>query len=193
MFLDLEAKLQDASDAKIKMIVTDGVFSMDGNVAPLPEICDLADKYGALTFIDECHATGFLGPSGRGTEDFFGINGKVDIINSTLGKALGGAAGGYTTASHQIIQLLRQRARPYLFSNSLPPPVVACASQVFSMLMDDSSFVSKIKENTTRQGSIIWYLQLISTWFITLCALLRSQVDGSTKVHSGYGPFNQNN
>jgi len=147
---DLEAKLQDASDAKIKMIVTDGVFSMDGNVAPLPEICDLADKYGALTFIDECHATGFLGPSGRGTEDFFGINGKVDIINSTLGKALGGAAGGYTTASHQIIQLLRQRARPYLFSNSLPPPVVACASQVFSMLMDDSSFVSKIKENTTR-------------------------------------------
>ena len=154
IFLDLEAKLQDASDAKIKMIVTDGVFSMDGNVAPLPEICDLADKYGALTFIDECHATGFLGPSGRGTEDFFGINGKVDIINSTLGKALGGAAGGYTTASHQIIQLLRQRARPYLFSNSLPPPVVACASQVFSMLMDDSSFVSKIKENTTRQGSI---------------------------------------
>lgn len=147
---DLEAKLQDASDAKIKMIVTDGVFSMDGNVAPLPEICDLADKYGALTFIDECHATGFLGPTGRGTEDFFGINGKVDIINSTLGKALGGAAGGYTTASHQIIQLLRQRARPYLFSNSLPPPVVACASQVFSMLMDDSSFVSKIKENTTR-------------------------------------------
>ena len=189
----MEAKLQDASDAKIKMIVTDGVFSMDGNVAPLPEICDLADKYGALTFIDECHATGFLGPSGRGTEDFVGINGKVDIINSTLGKALGGAAGGYTTASHQIIQLLRQRARPYLFSNSLPPPVVACASQVFSMLMDDSSFVSKIKENTTRQGSIIWYLQLISTWFITLCALLRSQVDGSTKVHSGYGPFNQNN
>merc|ERR1712008_42855 len=86
---DLEAKLQDASDAKIKMIVTDGVFSMDGNVAPLPEICDLADKYGALTFIDECHATGFLGPTGRGTEDFFGINGKVDIINSTLGKALG--------------------------------------------------------------------------------------------------------
>jgi len=147
---DLEAKLQDASDSKIKMIVTDGVFSMDGNVAPLPEICDLADKYGALTFIDECHATGFLGPSGRGTEDFFGINGKVDIINSTLGKALGGAAGGYTTASHQIIQLLRQRARPYLFSNSLPPPVVACASQVFKMLMDDSSFVSKIKENTTR-------------------------------------------
>ena len=170
----MEAKLQDASDAKIKMIVTDGVFSMDGNVAPLPEICDLADKYGALTFIDECHATGFLGPSGRGTEDFFGINGKVDIINSTLGKALGGAAGGYTTASHQIIQLLRQRARPYLFSNSLPPPVVACASQVFSMLMDDSSFVSKIKENTTRQGSID-LVPTTGTWFITPCTLLKSQ------------------
>ena len=90
----MEAKLKDAQDAKIKMIVTDGVFSMDGNVAPLPEICDLAEKYGALTFIDECHATGFFGPSGRGTEDFFGLNGKVDIINSTLGKALGGAAGG---------------------------------------------------------------------------------------------------
>jgi len=147
---DLEAKLKDAQDAKIKMIVTDGVFSMDGNVAPLPEICDLAEKYGALTFIDECHATGFFGPSGRGTEDFFGLNGKVDIINSTLGKALGGAAGGYTTASQQIVSLLRQRARPYLFSNSLPPPVVASASQVFSMLMNDSSFVSKIKENTTR-------------------------------------------
>jgi len=123
---------------------------MDGNVAPLPEICNLAEKYDALTFIDECHATGFFGPSGRGTEDFFGLNGKVDIINSTLGKALGGAAGGYTTASQQIVSLLRQRARPYLFSNSLPPPVVASASQVFSMLMDDSTFVSKIKENTTR-------------------------------------------
>merc|ERR1711976_1021300 len=145
---DLEAKLRDAQDAKIKMIVTDGVFSMDGNVAPLPEICDLAEKYGALTFIDECHATGFFGPSGRGTEEFFGLDGQIDIINSTLGKALGGAAGGYTTASKQIIDLLRQRSRPYLFSNSLPPPGVASASQVFSMLMQDSSFVSKINENT---------------------------------------------
>ena len=103
-----------------------------------------------MTFIDECHATGFFGDSGRGTEEFFGMTGKIDIINSTLGKALGGAAGGYTTASRQIVDLLRQRARPYLFSNSIPPPVVSCASQVFSMLMKDSTFVAKIKENTTR-------------------------------------------
>ena len=147
---DLEAKLQEGQDAKVKMIVTDGVFSMDGNVAPLPQIVELAEKYGALTFIDECHATGFFGPTGRGTEEFFGLDGKIDIINSTLGKALGGAAGGYTTASQQIIDILRQRSRPYLFSNSLPPPVVASASQVFSMLMEDSSFVEKIKANTAR-------------------------------------------
>ncbi len=147
---DLEAKLQEAQNAKVKMIVTDGVFSMDGNVAPLPQIVELAEKYGALTFIDECHATGFFGPTGRGTEEFFGLDGKIDIINSTLGKALGGAAGGYTTASQQIIDILRQRSRPYLFSNSLPPPVVASASQVFSMLMEDSSFVEKIKANTAR-------------------------------------------
>jgi len=147
---DLEAKLAEAKEAKIKLIATDGVFSMDGNVAPLKEIVDLAKKYGALTFIDECHATGFFGETGRGTEEFFGLDGQIDIINSTLGKALGGAAGGYTTASHQIISLLRQRARPYLFSNSLPPPVVASASQVFSMLMKDSSLVSKINENTKR-------------------------------------------
>lgn len=139
-----------ASDAKVKLIATDGVFSMDGNVAPLPKIVDLAKKYGALTFIDECHATGFFGATGRGTEEFFGLDGQVDIINSTLGKALGGAAGGYTAASQQIVSLLRQRARPYLFSNSLPPPVVASASQVFSMLMEDSSFISAIKENTQR-------------------------------------------
>ena len=142
--------MKEAKDAKIKLIATDGVFSMDGNVAPLKEIADLAKKYGALTFIDECHATGFFGKNGRGTEEFFEIDGQIDIINSTLGKALGGAAGGYTTASQQIISLLRQRARPYLFSNSLPPPVVASASQVFKMLMEDSSFVEKINENTLR-------------------------------------------
>merc|ERR1712062_714834 len=147
---DLEAKLAEAKDAKIKLIATDGVFSMDRNVAPLKDIVDLAKKYGALTFIDECHATGFFGETGRGTEEFFGLDGQIDIINSTLGKALGGAAGGYTTASQQIISLLRQRARPYLFSNSLPPPVVASASQVFSMLMKDSSLVSQINENTKR-------------------------------------------
>jgi len=147
---DLEEKLKESENCRSKLIVTDGVFSMDGIVAPLPEICDLADKYNALVFIDECHATGFLGETGRGTEEYFGMKGRVDIINSTLGKALGGAAGGYTTGNKELISLLRQRARPYLFSNSLPPPVVACASQVFDMLMKDSSFVKRITDNTNR-------------------------------------------
>merc|ERR1712062_446323 len=147
---DLEQKLQEAENYKVKMIATDGVFSMNGNVAPLPEICALAQKYGALVFIDECHATGFLGETGRGTEEYFGMKGQVDIINSTLGKALGGAAGGYTTAAKQIIDILRQRARAYLFSNSLPPAVVATASQVFSMLMEDSSYAKRIQANTER-------------------------------------------
>ncbi|RXG72902.1 2-amino-3-ketobutyrate coenzyme A ligase, mitochondrial [Armadillidium vulgare] len=127
---NLESKLQ-SSNARIKLIATDGVFSMDGNVTPLPEICDLADKYQALVFVDECHATGFFGKTGRGTEEFFGLNNRVDIINSTLGKALGGAAGGYTTGPKELINLLRQRSRPYLFSNSVPPPVVGCANKVF--------------------------------------------------------------
>ncbi|KAF4528681.1 hypothetical protein B566_EDAN016574, partial [Ephemera danica] len=105
---DLETHLKSASGARMKLIVTDGVFSMDGNVAPLRDLCDLADKYNALTFIDECHATGFFGETGRGTEEFFGINGRVDIINSTLGKALGGAAGGYTTGPKELVDLLRQ-------------------------------------------------------------------------------------
>eukprot|EP00095_Tigriopus_kingsejongensis_P010848 maker-scaffold1333_size47127-snap-gene-0.9 protein:Tk10848 transcript:maker-scaffold1333_size47127-snap-gene-0.9-mRNA-1 annotation:"2-amino-3-ketobutyrate coenzyme a mitochondrial" len=147
---DLEAKLAESQDARTRLIATDGVFSMDGNVAPLRQICDLADKYQALVFIDECHATGFFGQTGRGTEEFFGLDGRVDIINSTLGKALGGAAGGYTTARKQIVELLRQRARPYLFSNSLPPAVVASASKVFDMIQDDSSFVDKIADNTAR-------------------------------------------
>lgn len=147
---DLEAKLAENEDARTKLIATDGVFSMDGNVAPLKEICDLADKYKALVFIDECHATGFFGKTGRGTEEFFGLEGRVDIINSTLGKALGGAAGGYTSARKEIVDLLRQRARPYLFSNSLPPAVVASAAQVFDMIQNDSSLVEKIAENTTR-------------------------------------------
>jgi len=147
---DLEEKLAESQDARSRLIVTDGVFSMDGNVCPLPEIKALADKYNALIFLDECHATGFFGATGRGTEEFFGMKGSVDIINSTLGKALGGAAGGYTTAAKPLIDLLRQRSRPYLFSNSLPPPVVACASKVFSILLDDSSLVEKINSNTTR-------------------------------------------
>jgi len=147
---DLEAKLQEADEAgaRMKLIATDGVFSMDGNVAPLDKICDLADKYNALTFIDECHATGFFGKTGRGTEEYFGLEGRVTIINSTLGKALGGAAGGYTTGPAELVQLLRQTSRPYLFSNSCPPPIVASASKVFDMLMDGSPLTQKVAENT---------------------------------------------
>jgi len=146
---DLENQLRE-SDARMKLIVTDGVFSMDGNVAPLNEICDLADKYNALTFTDECHATGFFGKTGRGTEEYFGLDGRVDIINSTLGKALGGAAGGYTCGPKQLTDLLRNRSRPYLFSNTLPPPVVASASKVFDMLMESSDLNEKLAVNTSR-------------------------------------------
>ncbi|XP_058830809.1 2-amino-3-ketobutyrate coenzyme A ligase, mitochondrial [Topomyia yanbarensis] len=146
---DLEEKLK-STDARIKMIVTDGVFSMDGNVAPLPEIFDLADKYDALTFVDDCHATGFFGPTGRGTEEFYKMLGRCDIINSTLGKALGGAAGGYTTGPQELIDLLRQKSRPYLFSNSLPPPVVASAKRVIEMLMESNSLTARVQSNTRR-------------------------------------------
>ncbi|XP_055619183.1 2-amino-3-ketobutyrate coenzyme A ligase, mitochondrial [Toxorhynchites rutilus septentrionalis] len=146
---DLEEKLR-SSDARIKMIVTDGVFSMDGNVAPLPEIFDLAEKYNALTFVDDCHATGFFGPTGRGTEEFYGMMGRCDIINSTLGKALGGAAGGYTTGPRELVDLLRQKSRPYLFSNSLPPPVVASAAKVIDMLMGSNTLTARVQSNTKR-------------------------------------------
>lgn len=145
---DLEEKLKQSSGARMRLIATDGVFSMDGNVAPLPEICDLAEKYNAMVFVDECHATGLFGKTGRGTEEHFNIMGKVDIINSTLGKALGGAAGGYTTAKRELVDLLRQKSRPYLFSNSLPPPVVACASKALDMLLKNSVLVEKLKKNT---------------------------------------------
>uniref|UniRef100_A0A8D8BDR6 2-amino-3-ketobutyrate coenzyme A ligase, mitochondrial n=1 Tax=Culex pipiens TaxID=7175 RepID=A0A8D8BDR6_CULPI len=146
---DLEEKLA-STDARVKMIVTDGVFSMDGNVAPLPEIFGLADKYNALTFVDDCHATGFFGPTGRGTEEFYGMLGRCDIINSTLGKALGGAAGGYTTGPRELIDLLRQKSRPYLFSNSLPPPVVASAAKVIDMLMSSNQLTARVQSNTKR-------------------------------------------
>ncbi|XP_046387751.1 2-amino-3-ketobutyrate coenzyme A ligase, mitochondrial [Ischnura elegans] len=148
---DLEEKLKEAENARTKIIVTDGVFSMDGNVAPLPEIIELARKYGALTFIDECHATGFFGKTGRGTEEYFDLPlGSIDILNSTLGKALGGASGGYTTASKEICEMLRQRSRPYLFSNALPPPVVSCAIKVVDMLMESSDLVKKVQSGTTQ-------------------------------------------
>lgn len=147
---DLENQLKAANDkgARFKMIVTDGVFSMDGLLAPLDKICDLADKYDAMVMIDECHATGFIGQNGIGTPEAKGVIGRVDIITGTLGKALGGAMGGYTTGKKEIIDLLRQRSRPYLFSNSLAPAIVGASIKVFDMLKNDTSLRDKLMENT---------------------------------------------
>lgn len=147
---DLERLLQETQGARMRLIVTDSVFSMDGDIAPLKEIADLAQKYRSLIFIDECHATGFLGKTGRGAEEHLGIGQPCDIINSTLGKALGGAAGGYTTGPKPLIDMLRQKSRPYLFSNTLPPPVVASASKVFDLIMADNSLIDKLAANTKR-------------------------------------------
>ncbi|WP_405384678.1 glycine C-acetyltransferase [Maribacter sp. LLG6340-A2] len=147
---DLEAQLIKANEdgARFKIIVTDGVFSMDGLVAPLDKICDLADAYDALVMIDECHATGFIGEKGKGTLEEKGVMGRIDIITGTLGKALGGAMGGYTTGKKEIISLLRQRSRPYLFSNSLAPAIVGASIKVFDMLENDTSLRDKLQENT---------------------------------------------
>ncbi|MEE2773069.1 MAG: glycine C-acetyltransferase [Bacteroidota bacterium] len=147
---DLEQQLIAANEkgARFKVIVTDGVFSMDGLVAPLDEICDLADQYDAMVMIDECHATGFIGEHGIGTLEEKGVLGRIDIITGTLGKALGGAMGGYTTAKKEIIEILRQRSRPYLFSNSLAPAIVGASIKVFEMLKNDGSLRNKLKENT---------------------------------------------
>jgi glycine C-acetyltransferase len=144
---DLERILQETQSARHRLIVTDGVFSMDGDVAPLKEICDLADKYNAEVFIDECHATGFLGEHGRGTPELLDVEGRIGIINSTLGKALGGATGGYTSGPKEVIDLLRQRARPYLFSNTLTPSVVGASIEVFKILSESSEKVEKLQKN----------------------------------------------
>ncbi|XP_061495068.1 2-amino-3-ketobutyrate coenzyme A ligase, mitochondrial isoform X2 [Rhineura floridana] len=145
---DLEAKLQDAQKYRLRMVATDGAFSMDGDIAPLKEICSLSEKYKAIVFIDECHATGFLGPNGRGTDELLGVMDQVTVINSTLGKALGGAAGGYTTGPKALIDLLRQRSRPYLFSNSLPPAVVGCASKALDLLMESNAIAQSMAAKT---------------------------------------------
>ncbi|XP_069593082.1 2-amino-3-ketobutyrate coenzyme A ligase, mitochondrial [Ranitomeya imitator] len=147
---DLEAKLKEAQKHRLRLIVTDGVFSMDGDIAPLREICDLAKRYNALVFIDECHATGFMGPNGRGTDELLGVMDQVTIVNSTLGKALGGAAGGYTTGPKPLIDLLRQRSRPYLFSNTLPPAVVGSASKALDLLMESNEIAQSMAAKTTR-------------------------------------------
>ena len=147
---DLELQLIKAteSNARFKIIVTDGVFSMDGVVAPLDSICNLADKYDALVMVDECHAAGFIGATGKGTLEAKGVMGRVDIITGTLGKALGGAMGGYTTGKKEIIELLRQRSRPYLFSNSLAPSIVGASIKVFELLQKDTTLRDKLEWNT---------------------------------------------
>ena len=148
--VDLENQLIAANEngARFKIIVTDGVFSMDGIVASLDKICDLADKYDALVMIDECHAAGFIGKTGRGTLEEKGVLNRIDIITGTLGKALGGAMGGYTTGKKEIIEILRQRSRPYLFSNSLAPAIVGASIKVFEMLSNDTTLRDKLEENT---------------------------------------------
>jgi glycine C-acetyltransferase len=147
---DLENQLKKAVEAghRFKLIVTDGVFSMDGLVAPLDKICDLADKYDALVMVDECHAAGFIGATGKGTMEAKGVMGRIDIITGTLGKALGGAMGGYTTAKKEVIEILRQRSRPYLFSNSLAPAIVGASIKVFELLEKDTSLRDKLESNT---------------------------------------------
>jgi len=147
---DLEEQLKAASGARFKLIVTDGVFSMDGYVAQLDKICDLADQYGAMVMVDECHATGFIGKTGRGTIELKNVLGRVDIITGTLGKALGGAMGGFTSGRKEIIDLLRQRSRPYLFSNSLAPSIVGASIAVMDMLSASSDLRDKLEINITR-------------------------------------------
>jgi glycine C-acetyltransferase len=145
---DLEAKLLEAQTARHRLIATDGVFSMDGYVAKLPEICDLAEKYRAMVMVDDSHAVGFMGKNGRGTHEHHGVLGRVDIITGTLGKALGGASGGYTSGRKEIIDLLRQRSRPYLFSNSLAPPIVVASLKVLDLLTQTSDLRERLFSNT---------------------------------------------
>jgi len=145
---DLEVQLQAAADKRHKVIVTDGVFSMDGTIAQLDKICDLADKYGALVMIDECHASGFMGPTGRGTHEHHNVMGRIDIITGTLGKALGGAMGGFTSARKEVIEMLRQKSRPYLFSNTLAPAIAGASLAVLEKLSASTELRDRLHENT---------------------------------------------
>jgi glycine C-acetyltransferase len=145
---NLEAKLKEASGVRFRLIATDGCFSMDGTIADLKSIVDLAQKYNALTMIDDAHATGFLGPKGRGTHEYRGVMGKIDIITGTLGKALGGASGGFTSGCKEIVDLLRQRSRPYLFSNTVAPPIVAACLKALEILTKSTELRDKLEENT---------------------------------------------
>ncbi len=145
---DLELKLKEASADRFKIIVTDGVFSMDGDIARLDKICDLADKYKALVMVDDCHATGFIGKTGRGTAEYHNVMGRIDIITSTLGKALGGSMGGFTSGRKEIIDMLRQRSRPYLFSNSLSPIITGASIKVMDLLSQSTALRDKLEANT---------------------------------------------
>jgi glycine C-acetyltransferase len=150
---DLAARLAEHADARFKLIMTDGVFSMDGSYAKLPEICDLAESHGAAVMVDDSHAVGFIGDQGRGTPELFGVADRIDLITGTLGKALGGASGGYTSGRAAFINLLRQRSRPYLFSNSVPPPIAAASLKVLGMLKDSGELRRRLHENT------LWFRQ----------------------------------
>ncbi|MDQ2947679.1 MAG: aminotransferase class I/II-fold pyridoxal phosphate-dependent enzyme, partial [Acidobacteriota bacterium] len=145
---DLEAKLKEASTARHRLIATDGVFSMDGYIANLPGICDLAERYDAMVMVDDSHAVGFMGKSGRGTHEYHNVMGRIDILTGTLGKALGGASGGYTSGHKEIISLLRQRSRPYLFSNSVAPPIVAASLKVLELLTEQTDLRERLFANT---------------------------------------------
>ncbi|MDX6245344.1 MAG: glycine C-acetyltransferase [Frankiales bacterium] len=145
---DLEAQLQAAAGARYRLIATDGVFSMDGYVAPLAEICDLAERYDALVMVDDSHAVGFVGPTGRGTPELHGVADRVDIVTGTLGKALGGASGGYVSGRAEIVEMLRQRSRPYLFSNSVAPPIVAASLAVLDLLETSDELRQSLRDNT---------------------------------------------
>ena len=145
---DLEKQLRAAKDARYRMIATDGVFSMDGYIANLPDICELADKYDAMVMVDDSHSVGFMGKQGRGTHEYHDVLGRIDVITGTLGKALGGASGGYTSGRKEIVELLRQRSRPYLFSNSVAPPIVGASIKAVELLTESTELRDKLEANT---------------------------------------------
>ena len=145
---DLERQLKSSADARFRMVVTDGVFSMDGYVAPLPEICELAERHDALVMVDDSHAVGFMGPNGRGTHEHHGVMGRIDAISGTLGKALGGASGGYVSGRKELVAMLRQRSRPYLFSNSVAPPIAAASLKVLELISSASELRQRLRDNT---------------------------------------------
>jgi glycine C-acetyltransferase len=146
---ELEKQLKDSAGTRFRMVVTDGVFSMDGYLAPLKEICELAERHDALVMVDDSHAVGFIGPNGRGTHEHHGVMGRIDAISGTLGKALGGASGGYVSGRKEIVAMLRQRSRPYLFSNSVPPPIVAASLTVLGLIRSAGELRQRLGENTT--------------------------------------------